>query len=78
MADDNGRTALGFDGNFAVFARCARLARFTLFALLADDQLVVELDVVDCFATLSIFFSSNQQIVISTDIITVISCTHFI
>ena len=75
MADDHRGSLTGFDGEFAVLARCTRLARF---ALLADGQLIVEFNVVDCFATLSIFFSSNQQIVISTDIITVISCTHFI
>ena len=75
MADDHRGSLTGFDGEFAVLARCTRLARF---ALLADGQLVVELDVVDCFSTRRIFFSSNQQIVISTDIITVISCTHFI
>ena len=60
MADDDGRAALGLNSDFAVLAIFASL---TIRAILANSQLVVELDVVGHQAV-AVSFGSNHQVAI--------------
>ena len=70
MADDNGGAALGFDSDFTVLAVFASNTRL---ALLADSQLVVELDVVGHLAI--VILSGNEQVaLVGTSIVA--KCTR--